>query len=161
MKFEMPHRRPGELIFALVLVLFSVVAFWQAHGISGFSGKTEPGVFPMIASGVMVISSVLILVSAARQPGPTAETPGFFSDILTPHHVILIGLVLGYAVLMPLLGFVASSAIFLFCAFQFLWRKNPLLTLALTAFSLAVIYVVFREVFQVVLPQGTLLRGMY
>lgn len=161
MTSETPHRRPGELVFALALVVFSASAFWQAYGISGFSGKTEPGVFPMIASGVMVISSFIILISAARQPGPQAHEPGFFSDILTRRHAILIGLVLGYVLLMPLLGFVVSSAIFLFGAFQFLWRKNPFLILALTVFTLVIIYVVFRELFQVVLPQGTLLRGMF
>jgi hypothetical protein len=40
---------------------------------------------------------------------------------------------------MPLIGFVASSAVFLFCSFQFLWRKNPLLMLALTGVTLVII----------------------
>lgn len=161
MTSQTPHRRPGELVFALMLVVFSAAAFWQAYGISGFSGKTEPGVFPMIASGVMVISGLVVLVSAARRPGPTAQTPGFFADVLTPRHMVLIGLVLGYVLLMPVLGFVASSALFLFCAFQYLWRKNPLLMLALTGVTLTLIYLVFREVFQVVLPQGTVFQGVF
>ena len=75
--------------------------------------------------------------------------------------MVLIRLVLGYILLMPMLGFVASSALFLFCAFQYLWRKNPFIILALTAFTLTFIYVIFREVFQVVLPQGTLLQGLF
>jgi len=160
MTSQTPHRRPGELVFALLLVVFSATAFWKAYGISGFSGKTEPGVFPMIAAGVMTVSSAVILMSAARQTGPNESTPGFFSEVLTPRHVVLIGLILGYVLLIPLLGFVVSSALFLFCAFQFLWRKNPFLILALTACTLAIIYVVFRELFQVVLPQGSLLQGM-
>lgn len=160
MTSQAPHRRPGELIFALLLVMFSVAAFWQAYGISGFSGKTEPGVFPMIASSVMMISSAVILVSAARQPGPAKGTPGFFTEVLTTRHLVLIVLVLGYVLLMPQLGFVLSSALFLFSAFQFLWRKNPILILALTAIALALIYFVFRELFQVVLPQGALLQGL-
>ncbi|QJF50610.1 tripartite tricarboxylate transporter TctB family protein [Roseobacter ponti] len=159
MTTQTPHRRPGELVFALLIVVFSVAAFWQSYGISGFSGKTEPGVFPMLASGVMVFSGIAILVSAARQPGPAAQSPGFFAEVLTPRHIILTGLVLGYVLLMPVLGFIAASAVFLFCSFQFLWRKNPLLTLALTAGTLLLIWFIFREVFQVVLPRGTLFAG--
>ena len=155
------HRRPGELVFALLIVVFSVAAFWQSYGISGFSGKTTPGVFPMIASGVMMISSVVILISATRLSAPPEGSPGFLAEVLTLRHVVMIGLVLAYVMLMPLIGFVASSAVFLFCAFQFLWRKNPVLMLALTAATLAIIYLIFREVFQVVLPQGTLLPGLF
>ena len=155
------HRRPGELAFALILVVFSVAAFWQAYGISGFSGKTTPGVFPMLASGIMVISSLSILVSAARLPPKPKDAPGFFAEVVSVNHIVLIGFVFGYVLLMPLFGFVLSSAIFLSAAFQFLWRKNPIVTLALTAFTLIVIYIIFREVFQVFLPQGTLLQGYF
>jgi putative tricarboxylic transport membrane protein len=159
MKPQMPHRRPGELVFALLIVVFSVGALWQSYSISGFSGKTTPGVFPMIASGVMVISGVVVLMSATQLPAPPEGAPGFLAEILTLRHMVVIGLVLAYVLLMPLIGFVASSAVFLFCSFQFLWRKNPLLMLALTGVTLVIIYVVFREVFQVVLPQGILLQG--
>ncbi len=154
-------RRPGELFFVLVMLVFSVGAFWQAYAISGFSGKTTPGVFPMLASGVMVISGLVILVNVARMPAPAADAPSFFADILTLRHIVLIGFVVGYVLVMPSLGFVISSALFLYCAFQFLWRKNPVLMLGLTAVTLAIIYLVFREVFQVVLPQGTLLQGYF
>ena len=159
MKPQTPHCRPGELVFALLIVVFSVAALWQSYSISGFSGKTTPGVFPMIASGVMVISGVVVLMSATQLPAPPEGAPGFLAEILTQRHMVVIGLVLAYVLLMPLIGFVASSAVFLFCSFQFLWRKNPLLMLALTGVTLVIIYVVFREVFQVVLPQGILLQG--
>ena len=159
MKPQTPHRRPGELVFALMIVVFSVGALWQSYSISGFSGKTTPGVFPMIASGVMVISGVVVLMSATQLPAPPEGATGFLAEILTLRHMVVIGLVLAYVLLMPLIGFVASYAVFLFCSFQFLWRKNPLLMLALTGVTLVIIYVVFREVFQVVLPQGILLQG--
>lgn len=155
------HRRPGELAFAIILVVFSVAAFWQSYSISGFTGKTTPGVFPMLASGIMMISGVLILLAAVRMPPTPNDANGFFTEVVFVNHIVLIGLVFGYVILMPILGFILSSALFLFSAFQILWRKNPFVTLALTALTLGVIYVVFREVFQVVLPQGTLLNGYF
>jgi putative tricarboxylic transport membrane protein len=151
-------RRPGELVFALLIVVFSVTAFWQAYLISGFSGKATPGVFPMLASGIMIVSGVIIVLSAAQTPKKFDNKSGFFSEVMSFNHVVLILFVFSYIILMPILGFVISSGCFLFCSFQFLWRKNPLVMFALTGIILAVIYVIFREVFQVFLPQGTFLR---
>lgn len=161
MSSQTPDRRPGELVFALLIVVFSAATSWLSYGISGFTGKTTAGVFPMIASAVMMVSSVVILVSATRLPATPKSSNSFLAEILTPRHLIMIGFILAYVMLMPLIGFVASSAVFLFCSFQFLWRKNSSLILALTGATLAIIYVIFREVFQVVLPQGTLLKGFF
>jgi putative tricarboxylic transport membrane protein len=161
MSSQTPDRRPGELVFALLIVVFSAATSWLSYGISGFTGKTTAGVFPMIASGVMMVSSVVILVSATRLPATPKSSNGFLAEVLTPRHMIMIGYIIAYVLLMPLIGFVASSAVFLFCSFQFLWRKNPLLILVLTGATLAIIYVIFRKVFQVVLPQGTLLQGFF
>ena len=161
MSSQTPDRRPGELVFALLIVVFSAATSWLSYGISGFTGKTTAGVFPMIASAVMMVSSVVILVSATRLPATPKSSNGFLAEVLTPRHMIMIGYIIAYVLLMPLIGFVASSAVFLFCSFQFLWRKNPLLILVLTGATLAIIYVIFREVFQVVLPQGTLLKGFF
>jgi hypothetical protein len=52
------------------------------------------------------------------------------------------------------------TGVFLFASFLYLWRKNIVISVALTIFSLACIYGIFRVVFQVVLPKGTLLPGM-
>ena len=161
MSSQTPDRRPGELVFALLIVVFSAATSWLSYGISGFTGKTTAGVFPMIASGVMMVSSVVILVSATRLPATPKSSNGFLAEVLTPRHMIMIGYIIAYVLLMPLIGFVASSAVFLFCSFQFLWRKSPLLILVLTGATLAIIYVIFRKVFQVVLPQGTLLQGFF
>ena len=161
MSSQTPDRRPGELVFALLIVVFSAATSWLSYGISVFTGKTTAGVFPMIASAVMMVSSVVILVSATRLPATPQSSNRFLAEILTPRHLIMIGFILAYVMLMPLIGFVASSAVFLFCSFQFLWRKNSFLILTLTGATLAIIYVIFREVFQVVLPQGTLLKGFF
>jgi len=158
-------RRPGELVFALVLVVFSVAAFWQSFGISGFSGLSEPGVFPMLASGTMLVGAVFILFDtrSVAPPEETGTSPSrrFLTEIVPLRLVGVVGLILVYVLAMPLLGFLVSSAIFLFAAFWFLWRKGPLVSAGLAAGSLAVIYFVFRKVFQVVLPDGSLLQGLF
>jgi len=155
-------RRPGEVLFSLGLAVFSVTAFWQSYAISGFSGLSEPGVFPMLASATMLVSSLLILKDVLSKPaGPDAGFARFRQEIVPLRLVGVILLILAYVVAMPLLGFVASSAGFLFLSFWYLWRKGPLVSAALALVSLAAIYVIFRQVFQVVLPQGSLMQGLF
>lgn len=157
-------RRPGELVFAVVIVAFGLAAFWQAYEISGFTGLTTAGVFPMLAAGTMVVAAFFILVGTARRRAPVVETGSvtvqFFWEVLTLRHATVIALVLLYLLALPIVGFLIASGAFLLLAFQYLWRKNLLITAALTAVSLAAVYLVFSVVFQVVLPQGTLLAGL-
>tara|TARA_E500000318_G_scaffold16930_2_gene17141 strand:- start:10454 stop:10948 length:495 start_codon:yes stop_codon:yes gene_type:complete len=158
-------RRPGELPFAFALVAFSFAALWLAYGISGLTSLSSAGVFPMLASGTMALAALFNLAGClAKQQSDDAGGPGlirFVRDILPPLHVALLGLILLYLLVMPWLGFTVSSGLFLFTSFLLLWRKGLVTTLMLTGVSLGVIYVVFRIVFQVVLPQGSLLRGLF
>lgn len=159
---EHAARRPGEVVFSLLLAVFSVTAFWQSFAISGFRGLSEPGVFPMLASATMLVSSIVILREVLSKPaGPDASLARFAQEIIPLRLVGVIVLILAYVVTMPLLGFVASSAGFLFLSFWYLWRRGPLISAVLTVSSLAIIYVIFRKVFQVVLPQGSLMSGWF
>ncbi|RST87542.1 tripartite tricarboxylate transporter TctB family protein [Aquibium carbonis] len=159
-----PARRPGETAFAVLCVVFGLVAFWHAYGISGFTGLSTPGVFPMLATGAMVVSGLFILAGTLRrpaEPGDGNAAGRFVRAFLPLRHCVLLVLMLAYLAALPLLGFVVASALFLFAAFQYLWRRNVLVTLVLSAVALAAIYVVFRIVFQVVLPQGSLVGRLF
>jgi len=149
--------RPGERIFAVLLLLFSAVAFYEAYQISGFSGLTSGGVLPMLASAVMIISGVFILRDTFRRRASAqytfTQTAAF---LLSPRLILFVALLVLYAALMPWLGFILASAIFMFLAIAFLWRRSLLLSIAVTSVAMVVIYVIFRLVFKVVLPQGSL-----
>jgi len=160
-----PTRRPGECAFAVALLAFSLAAFWQAFDISGFQGLSTAGMFPMLAAGTMVLASALFTAKALSSQGDTgpmsARLAHFQATILPHRHVLMIALILAYVLVMPWLGFVVASALFLFASIQLLWHRKPYITLAVTALALVVIHFIFRIVFQVVLPQGDLLRGMF
>jgi len=59
-----------------------------------------------------------------------------------------------YSVVLESLGFVLSSFVFLFVSIQFLYRRNVLTTLTISLLALIVVYIIFRLIFQVVLPEG-------
>lgn len=157
-------RRPGELVFALVLLVFAVTAFWQAYGISGLKGLSTPGVFPMLATGAMALASAINLLSLIKAPPPSSQHGSvanrFFREYLPVRHLVVIAMLLAYVLTMPFMGFVVGSGAFLFAVIQYLWRKNPLFTLAIATLTLSLIYLVFRTMFQVVLPQGSLFPGL-
>jgi len=149
------QRRPGERIFGLLLVLISGFILSEAYAISGFKGMTTGGVMPMLASGIMLISSVCIVIGTWQRPPP--DDPGFIAFVryLLPLRVVFFAnLVAIYAVLIPSLGFLAATGGFLFISIWLLWRRGPVWSLAIAAFSTAVIHILFRMVFQVVLPSG-------
>ena len=148
--------RPGERIFALVLVLCAGVVFSEAYAISGFEGLTTGGVMPMLAAGVMVVTSVIILADTLKRPHQSDGSLQRLVSFLFPLRVVLFALlVAGYAASIPVLGFIPASGILLFVAIWALWRRGPLAALAISLVSVAAIYVLFRIVFQVVLPTGS------
>ena len=91
----------------------------------------------------------------------SATTSDLNSDLhrVLPRRVIVITVVLTlYVVAMPTLGFLLSSGLFLFFSIAYLWRKSVWLSLLLSLSCLLVVHLLFREVFQVILPEGTLIR---
>ena len=156
---EKRQRRPGELVFIAVLIAFSLAASWQAFEISGFSNIAGPGVFPMLAAGTMLVSSLAILRgSMADAPASTASASlakRFVREIMPMRLVVIIVMIVAYVVAMPKIGFVMSSGGFLFAMLVYLWRQNIVFSLLVSSGSLTLIYLIFRILFQVVLPQGS------
>jgi hypothetical protein len=115
----------------------------------------------MLASGVMIVSAMWILRDTARRTPDGGGISRFVEQITPLRQVVMLGLVALYVAVMPWLGFVVASGLFLFITIGFLWRRNFLLTVGISAVALGVIYLIFRVAFQVVLPRGTLLQGLF
>ncbi len=145
------------------MLIFSVSAFWQSHAIAGFSGLSTAGVFPMLASATLVISAGFLLLESlsksALVDSTGADSAGFFSTILPLRTMVVIAFITAYVAAMPTLGFLIASGLFLLAAFAYLWRKPIHISLGLALFALISIYLIFRKLFHVVLPEGTLIRG--
>ena len=155
--------QPGEKAFAVAITLFSALAFWQAYRISGLSGLTTAGTFPMLASAAMVLSSVFILqrTFGSEQAGTQDGDPIPAMPVL-PLRLLISGALVGlYVAVMPWLGFLLASWAFMSICLIYLWRRGIVISLGLSTLSLAAIYLIFRIGFQVVLPQGTLVRTLF
>jgi hypothetical protein len=160
-----PHQRlPGELSFALAMLVFGLTALWLAWRISGFSGWSTPGVFPMLAAAAMVLSALAFLPATLRGKAPetTPEHPlwrQFFHQITPLPIVVFTALIVAYMLTLEPLGFIVSSFAFLVASMFALGDRRIVRVSIVSAVSLAIIYVIFQTAFSVVLPEG-LLRGI-
>jgi putative tricarboxylic transport membrane protein len=162
-----PSRRrlPGELAFTLIMLLFGLTALWQAWRISGFSSWSSPGMLPMLAALTMACSALVFVrktlrVKGTQVPAGSALSRLFFRQITPLPIVLFTVLIVVYMLALEPLGFVLSSFGFLVAAMFALGSRRVLFTVAVSAVSLAVIYVIFQTAFSVVLPEG-ILRGVF
>ncbi len=148
-------RLPGERAFTLVLLAFSLFLLVQAFRISGFESVSSPGVFPMIAALVMVVSLAAALFRDRAAPPPSDGGPAaFFREVTPPVLLLTLALIVALMLTLEPAGFPFAAGGFLFAAILLLQRGRPVRAAIVAAVALTAIYVVFRLVFQVVLPEA-------
>ncbi len=70
--------------------------------------------------------------------------------------IVTIGLLAGYALLVPVIGFFTASGAFLLIHMSFLGVRSPVWLISVTAGLLAVAWSVFEWFLNVPLPHGTI-----
>ena len=159
------RRLPGEVVFTVLLAVFSAFMLCTAYGISGFSSLTSAGAFPMVAAGVLLFTGLVNIVHALRER-PSERLDGEslarqFARQLTPGVLVGFGIaIVVYMLALERLGFLISSYVFMAVSMGLLGSRRIVLNLIVSAISLAAIYVVFQTVFSVVLPHGTWLQAL-
>lgn len=151
--------QPGEEIFGILMLLLALFLCWQSYEISGFSALSSPGAFPLAASAAMLIAAITIVAhnrhakkaAAAAELGPRGS---FTGDVTPTNVVVFAGFVIAYAAMLDNLGFLPASFLFLLAGIKFLHRASIGFTFAVTLGSLLTIYILFRLIFTVVLPEG-------
>ncbi|MEI4485810.1 tripartite tricarboxylate transporter TctB family protein [Frigidibacter sp. MR17.14] len=146
------RRRPGELVFTLLLAAFSGVLLWEAYGISGFEALSSPGVIPMATSAIMLITVLIVLVRTLPLPRVTTET--IAKDIFPPAVMIVTLLLVLYSIALEPLGFLPTSAIFMIAAVKILSRRSLLWAVTGSLVTLFIVWFVFRIIFSVLMPAG-------
>lgn len=152
---EQGRRRPGELLFAAVMVAASGYLVWTAWGIEnpfGPNGLSSPRSIPLASTTVMVIAALLVLANTARLP--LDRTESIRRDILPVTVILFAAFLVLYGILLRPLGFLPTSGLFLVVAIKLLARRGWAWTLSISLFSLFVIWLIFRIVFTVLMPSG-------
>jgi hypothetical protein len=145
-------RRPGEAVFTLLLAAVSAFLMWTAYGIAGFEALSSPGALPMAAAGTMLFASVAIAAQTLSRRPRTGET--LSRDVLPLRVVVTVVLVAAYAVLLKPVGFLPVSFVFVLALMRILGQRNLAVCAAISAAGVLTIYVVFRVIFNVMMPEG-------
>lgn len=152
---DTPRKRlPGETTFAAALLLFALAALWQAYGIAGFSELSSPGAIPLAATAAMAVSAALVLLRQRRLAPPAREKGAFLKRIAPPAVLVLSATVLAFAALLDRLGFLIAATLFLAASIRLLGRRGGWRPALIALGAVAAVYVCFRLVFKVVLPEG-------
>ena len=111
----------------------------------------------MVTTGLMTLCGVIILQQNLRKPGKTAET--ISRDILPLPVIVTIAAITAYAVLLKPLGFVPTSFLFLLGLIKLFSARSWGFSSSAAAGSVALIYIIFRLVFSVLMPAGIVPEG--
>lgn len=164
-----------ELIIGIVMISLSLAYAVMAYQLPGHDG-IDAGTLPVLLAGFLALLGVMQLINAVTsKPAPASSatvTPA--SDdlpkvvveeapppVVEPRTVILtLGLILGYVALMGYVGFPIMTVVYLYLQFLVLTpvtqKAKHLTYLLISVISSAVIFLLFREAFDLLLPAGLL-----
>lgn len=151
---DVKSRKPGELVFNALMVVLSLVLLYQAFFISDLYTLSSPGSFPLSAAAIMLVFSALTLWESWKKAAVPAAVTQFFKHVLPGNVVFMMALIGVFSLCLESVGFIVSALIFLTVALYFLHKRRLTSAIGMALVALGVIYIVFRLVFLVILPEG-------
>ena len=152
-------------------VLLLIVSIAMLVATFSFQTMTEARIgsdfMPRVVAGLLAAMSLILIVSAYRKRGGSAEecitatTEEELDDDSKSYRTVIYSVLLmvGYLALMPFIGFLVTTAVFLFLKmwlFSDKSKKKFVIFIAISIIASAVTYFVFRSIFYVMLPVGIL-----
>lgn len=163
-----------DLIIGMVMIGASLAYLLMAYQLPGHDG-VDAGTVPVLLSGLMLLLGAVQLITtltqkpqlpAAAASHESTELPELPAeqaqkDVVEPRTVLLtLGLMLGYVALLGTVGFPIMTVIYLYVQFLVLTpvsqKPKHLTYLLISVISSAVIFLLFREAFDLMLPAGLL-----
>lgn len=147
-------RMPGNLVFSVLFVsitlALAVALPSQAPFLDGTKLVAQPGFWPMIAVGMMVVFGGIHLVGILR----TNRAPGRGAEVwLWLRSFEYVAWFIAYVYVIPVIGYLPSSVLFMpLLCFRLGYRKPAILAYA-ALFGAAVV-VVFKTALGVPMPAG-------
>lgn len=154
--------RKYNIIMSIFLIMVGAVGIYLSMNFEARGGNIgDPGAafWPTMLCSGLILTSVILLVQTAMESKKAdgSEEPLIDYRSAGVHCVFLIFFVMiGYAVLLNLLGFVIASIIFVIATMLAMGERRPLWIVLTSAGITGFIYVVFTVIMGVILPQGRL-----
>jgi putative tricarboxylic transport membrane protein len=154
----MTKNKPTDGIIGIGLFIFSVLMYFiiipnQIADVSYGAGSLLPAFFPKVAIGMIGVLSIFLIVQ-----GFCFKLQGEQSLSFGPKALSIILFLIGYAIGIEIIGYLAATGIFLFALMLYLSREGWLKYIVVTAIFLAANYLFFEKMLQLVLPRGYLFQ---
>ncbi|WP_422039523.1 tripartite tricarboxylate transporter TctB family protein [Roseibium sp.] len=150
------HRRPGDIVFALVFLAFSIFLLSQIYGETSWVKRTkwfaQPRFWPAVSLIFMTLFALLHFIGSLCSPrilGRWLEVVFWLRSLEFVLYFLL------YVAVVPLLGYLPSTVLFTCFLTVRVGLATPRFLLASSAFAVCVA-VIFRAVLQVKIPAGQL-----
>ncbi|MCX5825101.1 MAG: tripartite tricarboxylate transporter TctB family protein [Deltaproteobacteria bacterium] len=144
-----------DLAFSICMVVLSIVLAVQS-----FRYPADSAFFPRVLSVLLLLLSLLLLFRAFRRPPKEDRTGGIRGNafsLMKNQPVLVFGSTVLYVVMIPVLGFLVSTALFIFGSILFRDRRKLIVAAIYGICFSAALYFVFHAVLGVTLPRGWLL----
>ncbi len=149
----------GEFTFILLLLVISMVLFiLSLRMYVDTPVLSGPATFPLLTTILMIIILSSILWGSKKynkfaKDRNILEKLKATLNYLFPQKIIqLIALIIIYVLVLPYLGFIITTFLFLFLAMLLFSKKNILQIFTISTGSIVCILIVFKYIFQIVLP---------
>lgn len=150
----MPSMAVCNIVVALLTALTgaSIAYTSMGYGIEMSMFGPGSGFWPFILGLALVLIAALIVLDTIRRHAQLSNEKVVLNSqgCFASYRMMLVCIV--YALLLPVLGFYVSSALFMFVAMLMLGVKNKLFALGLAVLFLAVIFLLFSTALHIQLP---------
>lgn len=150
----------GELIFALLIFVVSLFLYWVTGsfgtGTVMQGAQMGPAFWPRFLLGGLLLLSVVVSVETIRK---ITKERAWGEPLLTMDRgkirfFAAIGLGVAYLVLLPVLGFIAITPVFMIAFMRLLGEKSKGWILGVSVAMTATVVVLFTKAMYVPLPRG-------
>ncbi|MEM8701635.1 MAG: tripartite tricarboxylate transporter TctB family protein [Pseudomonadota bacterium] len=150
------HRRPGDIVFALLFLGFSIFLLSQVYGETSWVKRTkwfaQPRFWPAVSLIFMTFFALLHFIGSLCSPrilGRWLEVVFWLRSIEFVLYFLL------YVAIVPLLGYLPSTVLFTCLLTTRVGLATPRFLMAASAFAICVA-LIFRAFLQVKIPAGQL-----
>lgn len=155
--------RTNDKVTGLVTAIFGVLVIANSRGLANLPHQEYgAGTFPAVIGGLLIAFGGLLLVRGLRS---NAAVMVWANPVSIKHFCItlltIVGAVVAYIVLTPVLGFPVISSVLLGVLLYCFYRPSVMISVPIAVISTAVIWGVFGRLLQVPLDLGILEKVIY
>ncbi|MDR0576716.1 MAG: tripartite tricarboxylate transporter TctB family protein [Candidatus Accumulibacter sp.] len=147
----MKNTRRADLVMGLLLVFLAVFWFVEAEKMLKVDAGLGPGDYPKVVAAGLFVFGLLLAASSLLDGWPRKE--GVADHKAALRLAVFVAATIVYVLSMSSLGFSLTTPFYLFFGAWFFGYRKYAVAAAGSAGMTVAIYVVFRVIFQVMLPE--------